>query len=92
MKQVSNLMRDQFESPVQRAVYWIEYVIRHRGVHHLRSPTRDLSVYQQSLIDVIVFLVLIAFLMAYVILRLCRLACSSLPKYRWQVSEAKKNN
>ncbi|CAH0759694.1 unnamed protein product [Diatraea saccharalis] len=37
------LMRDQPQSPLDRAVWWIEYVIRHGGAKHLRSPAANIS-------------------------------------------------
>ena len=73
MNQVSTLMRDQIESPMDRAIYWIEYVIRHRGAPHLRSASRRLSLHQRGFIDVIMALVLSSYLIAYVTIRLCRL-------------------
>ncbi|CAL4087206.1 unnamed protein product, partial [Meganyctiphanes norvegica] len=33
---VSKIIRDQPETPVERAVFWTEYVIRHKGAPHLR--------------------------------------------------------
>lgn len=54
------LLRDQKETPLERAVYWTEYVLRHRGARHLQSPARDMGVIQYYLIDVIfVMLVLL---------------------------------
>lgn len=36
-------MQDRITSPADSAVYWTEYVIRHNGAVHLRSPESDLS-------------------------------------------------
>lgn len=36
-------MRDQPMSPLDRAVWWTEYVLRHRGAKHLRSPAANIS-------------------------------------------------
>jgi len=52
MRRMSELMRDQKERPLDRAVYWIEYVIRHQGAQHLRSPSRHLDLYQRGLVDI----------------------------------------
>lgn len=38
----SELMRDWPRKPSEEVVYWIEYVVRHRGAKHLRSPLIDL--------------------------------------------------
>jgi hypothetical protein len=29
------VFRDQSSDPLQRGVWWIEYVLRHKGMHHL---------------------------------------------------------
>ncbi|XP_059808858.1 UDP-glucuronosyltransferase 2A2-like isoform X2 [Hypanus sabinus] len=39
MKKLSALHRDQPQSPMERAVFWIEYVARHKGAGHLRSES-----------------------------------------------------
>ena len=39
----SQLMKDQPMSPQETVVYWTEYVIRHKGAKHLRSPTIDMT-------------------------------------------------
>jgi glucuronosyltransferase len=44
-------MRDQKERPIDRAVYWIEYVIRRKGAPHLRSSSRHLNIFQRNLFD-----------------------------------------
>ena len=70
VRRVSELMRDQKERPLDRAVYWIEYVIRHQGALHLRSSSRHLNLFQRDLIDIALFV--FAFLIAsvYVVLRI----------------------
>lgn len=86
MKQVSNLMRDQIESPLDRAIYWIEYVIRHRGAPHLRSSSRELSIYQKGLLDVIFFLSAVFVAILYLAVSLCRYAGSIAMKRRQKSS------
>jgi glucuronosyltransferase len=36
-------LRDQKENNVEKAVYWTEYVIRHKGARHLDLPSKDLK-------------------------------------------------
>ncbi|KAJ4434826.1 hypothetical protein ANN_23397, partial [Periplaneta americana] len=59
-KELSELFRDRPHTPLETAVFWTEYVIRHKGAHHLRSAAVDLSLYQYLLLDVIAFLILAA--------------------------------
>ncbi|KAK4872337.1 hypothetical protein RN001_014366 [Aquatica leii] len=50
---LSNLAEDQPMTSLERAVWWVEYVIRHKGTKHLRSPALDIPLYQYYLLDVI---------------------------------------
>ena len=52
-------MKDQKEPPLERTLYWIEYVIRHNGASHLRSAALDLNWFQYHLIDVHALLITI---------------------------------
>ena len=49
---VSELMRDNIMTPLDRAVYWTEFNLRHKGAKHLRLGSRYLSSYQRAMIDV----------------------------------------
>ncbi|PNF21497.1 UDP-glucuronosyltransferase 2B31 [Cryptotermes secundus] len=72
MRRLSAVFRDQPQTPLDRAVYWTEYVIRHKGAPHLRSAAADLSWYQYLLLDVILVLstgALLVVLISYLALR-----------------------
>lgn len=49
---ISRAFNDRPMFPLDTAIFWTEYVIRHRGAPHLRSTARDLSWYQYLLLDV----------------------------------------
>lgn len=65
-------MQDQMESPMDRVIYWIEYVIRYKGASHLRTSSRKLSLYQRLLLDVMVVFLVGGITLFYVFLRLFR--------------------
>ena len=73
MKEMSAVMRDQTEGPLERAVYWTEYVVRHRGAPHLNRASRKLSTYQRVLFDVALVSLVSSLLSLYILLRLCLL-------------------
>ncbi|XP_037824334.1 UDP-glucosyltransferase 2-like [Lucilia sericata] len=52
-KTLSHRFRDQQNTPMERAVYWIEYVLRHKGARHLRNMGQNLTWWQFYNIDVI---------------------------------------
>ena len=53
---MNELFLDQSESPVDRAVWWVEYIMRHDGAPFLRPKSLELSWYQYSLIDVLILI------------------------------------
>ncbi|XP_069672745.1 UDP-glycosyltransferase UGT5-like isoform X2 [Periplaneta americana] len=73
-KELSVLFRDRPQSALDTAIFWTEYVIRHRGAPHLRSAVVELHWYQQLLLDVVAVLVLISSIccvIIYTILKKC---------------------
>ncbi|XP_008191816.1 UDP-glycosyltransferase UGT5 isoform X4 [Tribolium castaneum] len=59
-KELSARFRDRPLPPLETAIYWVEYVARHRGAHHMRTAAVDMPLYKYLLLDVIAFLVLVA--------------------------------
>ncbi|XP_049767203.1 UDP-glycosyltransferase UGT5-like [Schistocerca cancellata] len=55
-RKYSKLFHDRPQKPLDTAVYWTEYVLRHKGAYHMRSGALDLTWYQYFLLDVIFFL------------------------------------
>lgn len=58
VKEISKLYRDRPMSPQETAVYWIEYVIRNGGAHHLKSSGLELTYIQLHNIDIAIVIVL----------------------------------
>ncbi|XP_015838842.1 UDP-glycosyltransferase UGT5-like [Tribolium castaneum] len=76
----SKLFHDRIVSPLDTAIYWIEYVIRHKGAPHLRVAALDLPWYKYLLLDVIgvIALVLLSSLLVfcYIVKLIARKMCS----------------
>jgi len=51
----SKIMHDQPMKPLDKAVFWVEYVLRHQGAPHLRTAAINLTWYQYLLLDVVLF-------------------------------------
>ncbi|GAB0093835.1 UDP-glucuronosyltransferase [Sergentomyia squamirostris] len=62
-KAISSRFRDQESDPMERAIYWIEYVARHGGARHLVSGAQDLHFIQYHNLDVFAFLILVPVLL-----------------------------
>jgi len=73
--------RDRPMTPQESVVYWTEYVLRHKGAHHLKSEALNLTWYQYMLLDVI-FVVFVSFLIVvYMIYKTSRLFYSHATNY-----------
>ncbi|XP_055010814.1 UDP-glucuronosyltransferase 2A1-like [Boleophthalmus pectinirostris] len=56
MQRLSRLHRDQPIQPLNSAIFWIEFVMRHKGAAHLKSESYRMPWYSYYSIDVIVVL------------------------------------
>lgn len=64
---LSSLNRDRPEHPLDKAAFWIEYVIRHNGAKHMQSPAVHLNLLQYYMIDVFAFVIVVLFVMVKLI-------------------------
>ncbi|XP_041972271.1 UDP-glycosyltransferase UGT5-like [Aricia agestis] len=55
------VMDDQPQEALTRAIWWIEYVLRHGGAEHLRPPTANMPLYDYLEMDLVIFVVSLAF-------------------------------
>lgn len=47
---------DQPIGALEKAIWWIEYVIRHKGAQHLMCTSMDIPWYQYLMLDIFAFL------------------------------------
>lgn len=75
VKHLSDLYRDRPQSAMDTAVFWTEYVIRHKGARHMRYPGTDLNFFQSHLLDVIAVLCVGVLVLVKVTIIGCRMIC-----------------
>lgn len=81
---LSTIHHDQPMKPLDRAVFWIEFVMRHKGAKHLRPLAFNLTWYQYHSLDVIGFLLACVAAIAILTVKGCLLV------YRFFAREEKK--
>ncbi|KAL7630946.1 UNVERIFIED_CONTAM: hypothetical protein RMT77_018770 [Armadillidium vulgare] len=55
-KHKSVIMKDRLVPPDEEAAYWVEYVMRHKGAPHIKSPLGSMSWYEVYNMDVWAFI------------------------------------
>ncbi|KAK5643196.1 hypothetical protein RI129_007041 [Pyrocoelia pectoralis] len=85
-KELGARFKDRPLPPLKTVIYWIEYVIRHKGASHLKTAAVGMPLYKYLLLDVIAFLLLFMFIFIFVVyyvtksvlrILLRRLSCSA---------------
>ncbi|GJQ80789.1 hypothetical protein Trydic_g9380 [Trypoxylus dichotomus] len=57
-QKLSEQYKDRPETSLERAIFWIEYTLRHKDIRNLSTKGRYMSFYERENLDVVVFLLL----------------------------------
>ncbi|KAM8707357.1 hypothetical protein ACLKA7_011444 [Drosophila subpalustris] len=92
-KELSSRFRDQPTSPLERAVWWTEYVLRHKGAPHMRIAEHEMGFVAYYRIHF--FLILygrVAFTALIVIIASFIVVKRILKKFRWGIAVFGRNS
>ena len=73
----SDLIMDQAMHPLERAVWWLEYLLRHPHNPDMRPVTHSLHWTQFFLLDVLAVILLAITVLGTIIVKLVRCCCCS---------------
>ncbi|XP_045469174.1 UDP-glycosyltransferase UGT5-like isoform X8 [Harmonia axyridis] len=62
-KKRSSLLRKQPMNPMDKAIWWVEHIIEHKGGEHLRNLGMDLEWYQLYMVDIMLFYLVVIVIM-----------------------------
>ncbi|CAG9792442.1 unnamed protein product [Diatraea saccharalis] len=65
---LKRIIDDQPQTPLERAVWWTEYVIRHGGAKHLRSPAANISWTEYLELELVFYLLTICMIIIVAII------------------------
>ncbi|XP_043361703.1 UDP-glucuronosyltransferase 1A1-like isoform X3 [Dermochelys coriacea] len=88
---LSALHLDRPVHPLDLAVYWVEFVMRHKGAQHLRPAAHDLNWIQYHSLDVIAFLLAVVLVTMFISLRCCLFCCRKCFGKKARVSKSRKS-
>ncbi|XP_042572843.1 UDP-glucuronosyltransferase 2C1-like isoform X2 [Cyprinus carpio] len=75
MQRLSRLHKDVPVKPLDNAIFWIEFVMRHKGAAHLRTESYKMPWYSYHSVDVILFLLSVVSLIILTIYAVIRYFC-----------------
>lgn len=75
MQRLSRLHKDQPMTPMDNAIFWLEYVMRHKGAAHLRTESHKMPWYSYHSLDVFLVLLASVALFLFSTLAIFRLLC-----------------
>ncbi|XP_070774450.1 UDP-glucuronosyltransferase 1A1-like [Enoplosus armatus] len=84
VQKLSALHKDQPVDPLDLSVYWIEFVMRHKGAKHLRPAVHDLKWFQYHCLDVIALLATVVLVFVIVTVKCLKLCFCKLSRKRKQ--------
>ncbi|CAH1102051.1 unnamed protein product [Psylliodes chrysocephalus] len=86
----SKLFHDRPIKPMDEMVYWVEYIVRHKGAPHLQVAGKHLPWYQYLLLDVVLLVLLIVTAPIALLYIICKKMCCSGGDKKKQKKKSKK--
>lgn len=75
MKKLSEAFRDAKETPLERGIFWIEYVLKHNGAGFLSPISRNMPVYKLMGLDIIAFVFCVSIATCILIYQILKCLC-----------------
>lgn len=79
-KEIEERFKDRPMDPLDTAIYWIEYVIRHKGADFVKNPALKMSWLEYTMLDVYAFIIIVIILIVVGIVKLLTLIISLVSK------------
>ncbi|XP_032517806.2 UDP-glycosyltransferase UGT5-like [Danaus plexippus] len=89
-KEVSRRFKDRPMTPLDTAVFWLEYVIRNNGAEFMKNPTRNLNWFSFYMLDVYALFLLIVFLFIMIFYKIVMFIAQMYVDYKVKVTIVKK--
>ncbi|XP_048483174.1 UDP-glycosyltransferase UGT5 [Plutella xylostella] len=72
---ISRIWHDRPMSALETAIYWTEYVARHKGAPNLAATSVHLPLYQQLQLDVLAFVAIVLYILTLVMYKILCFCC-----------------
>ena len=95
VQEIAKRLKDQPQTPMEKAIFWIEYVDRHNGAYFMQTSAQYLNFIEYNNLDVYATLAFIAFLVIFIpiflIKKFVKLICSFKKHSSLNAKKKKKN-
>jgi glucuronosyltransferase len=71
MRKLYDLVYDQPISSLEKAMFWIEYVVRHKGAKHLEFKAKNVPIHQKYCLDFLAIFLVATFVGCKIFSKLC---------------------
>lgn len=88
----AKLFMDQKESPLDRAIWWIEWAIRNPNVNVFEHPGNKMNHFQRLSLDIYLFILLITFIFIKLLCLVVRRFINLMSSHNGKDSREKKRN
>lgn len=68
--ELGKLLNDEMNTGLEKAVWWIEYVIRNKGATHFRNRVVDMPWHEYLILDVYAFLIFTSLLLSFILYKI----------------------
>lgn len=75
MERMSSLFRDRSQKPVDKAAWWVEFVIRNKGADFLKPKSINMSWYKLMNLDILLVCVLVSLVSICISFKMLKLCC-----------------
>lgn len=66
VKAIAKRLMDQPQTPMEKAIFWVEYVHRHNGAKFMQTSAQHLSFFEYNNLDIYATFAILAFLAVFI--------------------------
>lgn len=75
-RKLAEITLDQPMTGIEKAVWWTEYLLRHKNTVYLKSPAADIKWWEYFMLDILALVLTVATILIYVTVKLYNVLCS----------------
>lgn len=91
-KELERIWKDRPMSPMDTAIFWLEYMIRNKGAEYMKNPARNMNWFAYTMLDIYAFILVIFIVVVAILVKLMKAVTSFKSVPMPQVTTSKKRS